>query len=69
MSKFGLTIGMIISIILHAWLFRYGLSPVSADNTDNPDTPDVAIAAVDIAKLTEPPAPPKVEEVAMGGDG
>jgi len=65
MSKFGLTLGLIISVILHAWLFRYGLSPASADNTDQPDTSDIPVAAVDIAKIAEPPEPAKVEEVAV----
>ena len=65
MSKFGIIIGLIFSVILHAWLFRYGINPnaLIAAEYNNTETP--AVAAVDIAKLAKPQQQPKPEEVAV----
>lgn len=65
MSKFGIIIGLIFSVILHAWLFRYGISPVEAITAEQPDTINSAVASVDIAKLAKPQEPPKPAEVAV----
>jgi len=59
MSKFGITIGLILSAILHAWLFRYGINPNQTANAQPLDNLDPAIATVDIAKLAEPEQLPK----------
>jgi hypothetical protein len=68
MSKFGITIGLILSAILHAWLFRYGIKPAQSASPQHPETPISAVAAVEIAKLTqseELPKPQHVPEVAV----
>ncbi|MBW8016270.1 MAG: hypothetical protein FVQ82_08795 [Planctomycetes bacterium] len=65
MSKFGLIIGLVFSAILHAWLFRYGISPVNAVETQQPDAAAPAVAAVDIARIAESQDPPQPRETAI----
>lgn len=62
MSKFGLTIGLIFSAVLHAWLFRYGINPAKESAANRVDPPNPSVAAVEIAKLTNPEELPKPQE-------
>lgn len=68
MSKFGLIIGLVFSVVLHAWLFRYGISASDSLVVERPSQKDIAVAAtVDVAKLAkkqEAPIPQPPPELA-----
>jgi hypothetical protein len=65
MSKFGLIIGLIFSVVLHAWLFRYGVSAVDTLSVNELEQTEVATAMVDVAKIAKSHDSQNVEEVAV----
>jgi hypothetical protein len=53
MSKFGLIIGLVFSVVLHAWLFRYGVSPVDVPAVERSSQADSMPATVDVATIAK----------------
>jgi hypothetical protein len=65
MSKFGLIIGLVFSVVLHAWLFRYGISNVDSPAMERSEKLDSVPATVEVAKVAKKqnaPSPQKQPE-------